>query len=71
MVSKLLKKWWRDDFVTAKRQRDGFGAFRKEAGRHPAPPQALCIYIFFFSGGGGAHSEHSRALWANNHFQGM
>jgi hypothetical protein len=31
---KSAKKWW-DDFVTVKKQRDGFGAFRKEAGCHP------------------------------------
>jgi hypothetical protein len=34
MVSNLLKRW-QDDFVTVKRQRDGFGAFRKETGCHP------------------------------------
>jgi hypothetical protein len=28
-----------------KRQRDGFGAFRKETGCHPAPPQALYIMM--------------------------
>jgi hypothetical protein len=44
MVSKLLKRW-RDDFATVKRQRDGFGAFRKETGCHPAPPQALHIIV--------------------------
>jgi hypothetical protein len=41
-------KGWRDDFATVKRQRDGFGAFRKETGfipPHPAPPQALSIKI--------------------------
>jgi hypothetical protein len=42
MVSNPLKRWW-DDFATVKRQRDGFGAFRKETGSHPAPPQVLCI----------------------------
>jgi hypothetical protein len=35
MVSNLLKRW-RNDFATVKRQRDGFGAFRKETGCHPA-----------------------------------
>jgi hypothetical protein len=40
MVSNLLKRW-RDDFVTVKMQRDGFRAFRKETGCHPAPPKAL------------------------------
>jgi hypothetical protein len=35
MVSNLLKRWW-DDFATVKRQRDGFGAFRKETEYHPA-----------------------------------
>jgi hypothetical protein len=40
LVSNVLK-WWRNDFVTVKRQRDGLGAFRKETGCHPAPPQAL------------------------------
>jgi hypothetical protein len=35
MVSNRLKGW-RDDFATVKRQRDGFGAFRKETGCHPA-----------------------------------
>jgi hypothetical protein len=40
MLSNLLKRW-RDDLATVKRQRDGFGAFRKETGCHPAPPQAL------------------------------
>jgi hypothetical protein len=35
MVSNLLKRW-QDDSVTVKRQRDGFGAFRKETGCHPA-----------------------------------
>jgi hypothetical protein len=35
MISNLLKRW-RDDFATVKRQRDGFGAFRKEMGCHPA-----------------------------------
>jgi hypothetical protein len=35
MVSNLLKRW-RDDFATVKRQRDGFRAFRKETGCHPA-----------------------------------
>jgi hypothetical protein len=44
MVSNLLKRW-RDDFATVKRQRDGFGAFRKETGCHPAPPQALQTMI--------------------------
>jgi hypothetical protein len=42
MVSSLLKRW-RDDSTTVKRQRDGFGAFRKETGCHPVPPQALYI----------------------------
>jgi hypothetical protein len=42
MVSNLLKRW-RDDFTTVKRQRDGFGAFRKEMGCHLAPLQALQI----------------------------
>jgi hypothetical protein len=28
MISNLLKRW-RDDFATVKRQRDGFGSFRK------------------------------------------
>jgi hypothetical protein len=46
MVSNLLKRW-RDDFATVKRQRDGFGAFRKETGCHPAPPQALILTVFF------------------------
>jgi hypothetical protein len=40
MVSNLLKEW-RDDFATVKRQRDGFGAYRKETGCHPASLQAL------------------------------
>jgi hypothetical protein len=35
VVSNLLKRWW-DDFATVKRQRDGFGAFRKETGCHHA-----------------------------------
>jgi hypothetical protein len=43
MVSNLLKRW-RDDFATVKRKRDGFGAFGKETGCHPAPRQALEIY---------------------------
>jgi hypothetical protein len=33
MVSNLLKRW-RDYFATVKRERDGFGAFRKETGCH-------------------------------------
>jgi hypothetical protein len=44
MVSNLLKRW-RDDFATVKRQRDGFGGFRKETGCHPASPQALLISV--------------------------
>jgi hypothetical protein len=35
MFSNLLKRWW-DDFATVKRKRDGFGAFGKETGCHPA-----------------------------------
>jgi hypothetical protein len=42
MVSNLLKRW-RDDFATVKRQRDGFGAFGKETGCYPTPPQALVV----------------------------
>jgi hypothetical protein len=30
-------------FTKVKRQRDGFGAFRKETGCNPAPPEALGI----------------------------
>jgi hypothetical protein len=42
----LLKKKW-DDFATAKRQRDGFGAFRKETGCHSASshPTSSTAYI--------------------------
>jgi hypothetical protein len=43
MVSNLLKSWW-DDFATVKRQRDGFGAYRKETGCHPASSQALFVH---------------------------
>jgi hypothetical protein len=47
MVSNLLKRC-QDDFATVKRQRDGFGAFRKETGCHPASSQALVIcYVEF------------------------
>jgi hypothetical protein len=42
MVSNLLK-WWRDDFATVKRQRNGFGAYRKETGCHPTPLQAVIM----------------------------
>jgi hypothetical protein len=45
MVSNLLKRW-QDDFETVKRQTDGFGAFRKETGCHPAPPQALHSTVY-------------------------
>jgi hypothetical protein len=31
MVASLLK-WWRDDFATVERQRDGFRASQKETG---------------------------------------
>jgi hypothetical protein len=46
MISNLLKRW-RDDFATVKRQRDGFGAFRKETGCHPAlsRPTSSTAYI--------------------------
>jgi hypothetical protein len=42
MVLNLLKRR-RDDFVTVRRQRKGFGAFQKETGCHPAPLKALLI----------------------------
>jgi hypothetical protein len=45
MVSNLLKRW-RDDFAIVKRQRNGFRAFRKETGCHPAPPQALHLHMY-------------------------
>jgi hypothetical protein len=45
MVSNLLKRWW-DDFATVKRQKDGFGASRKETGCHPASshPTSSTVY---------------------------
>jgi hypothetical protein len=45
MVSNLLNRW-RNDFATVKRQRDGFGAFRKETGCHPASFKALYTFIY-------------------------
>jgi hypothetical protein len=44
----MLKRW-RDDFATVKRQRDGFGAFQKETGCHPASfhPSSSTGYIPF------------------------
>jgi hypothetical protein len=39
MVTNLLKRW-QDDFSTAKRQRDGFGAFQKETRCHPTSSTA-------------------------------
>jgi hypothetical protein len=46
MVSNLLKRWW-DDFATVKKQRDGFRAFLKETGCHPASscPTSSTVYI--------------------------
>jgi hypothetical protein len=40
---KSAKKRWRDDFATVKRQRDGFEAYRKETGCHPAPLKAVVL----------------------------
>jgi hypothetical protein len=49
MVSNLLKRW-RDDFATLKRQRDGFGAFRKETGCHPASSHPTSNTGYKFTG---------------------
>jgi hypothetical protein len=46
MVLNLLERW-RDDSMTVKRKRNGFGAFKKETGCHPAPPEALNIAMDF------------------------
>jgi hypothetical protein len=48
MVSNLLKRW-RVDFAIVKRQRDGFSAFGKETGCHPASscPTSSTDYIYY------------------------
>jgi hypothetical protein len=49
---KSAKKRWRDDFATGKRQKDGFGVFRKETGCHPASsrPTSSTVEAIHFSG---------------------
>jgi hypothetical protein len=39
------KKRWGDNFATVKRLRDGFGAYLKEKGCHPASTHALIITL--------------------------
>jgi hypothetical protein len=45
MVSNLLRGW-RDDFVTVKKQRHGFGAYQKETACHPTSshPTSSTVY---------------------------
>jgi hypothetical protein len=45
MVSNLLKRW-RDDFATVKKQIDGFGAYRKETGCHPASSRLTSSTVY-------------------------
>jgi hypothetical protein len=56
MVSNLLKRW-RDVFATVKRQRDGFGAFRKETGCHPASSRPIISTDYNTT-----LSEHSKTI---------
>jgi hypothetical protein len=65
MVSNLLKSW-RNDFATVERQGDGFGAFRKETGCHPASSRTTSSTAYVIS----TNSSRCGAVTVSRYTQG-